>query len=150
MSPTPRRVASTRIVAQRRSLGLDPKRVTPGAIVVGLVRRFSNMETAAGRPATCGSNPLFKDCTAAARKLLPQGLETCVQSNRPRRPSGDLTGRGAGAVWKARGTFTGVGIVSSSLRHGSLTGAASGLASKAKGTHEGVAIDTSGFHHFRG
>jgi hypothetical protein len=49
---------------------------------------------------------------------------------------GDLTGQGAGTAWKARGTFTGVGIVSSSLRHGSLTGAASGLASKAKGTHK--------------
>lgn len=55
---------------------------------------------------------------------------------------GDLTGQGAGAAWKARGTFSSVGIVSSSLHHGGLTGAASGLASKAKGTHQGVAIDT--------
>ncbi len=74
-------VNGARVVAQRRSLGLDAKRATKGAIVADLVRRFCDRwrrpQGAADDPRW--SNPLFKDWAAAARKLLPtQGMVPCV------------------------------------------------------------------------
>jgi putative transposase len=75
-------VNGARVVAQRRSLGLDAKRTTKGAIVADLVRRFCDRwrrpQGAADDPRW--TNPLFKDWAVAARKLLPtQGLVLCVQ-----------------------------------------------------------------------
>jgi len=75
-------VNGARVAAQRRSLGSDAKRVTKGAIVADLVRRFRDRwkrpQGAADDPRW--TNPLSRDWAVAARKLLPtQGLEPCVQ-----------------------------------------------------------------------
>jgi putative transposase len=75
-------VNGARVVAQRRSLGLDAKRVTKGAIVADLARRFCDRWR---RPLGATddprwTNPLFKDWATVARNLrLTQGGDPCAQ-----------------------------------------------------------------------
>jgi hypothetical protein len=72
-------VTSARVVAQR--LSLDAMRLTPSAIVVGLVRRFCDRWRrplgAADDPRW--SNSLFKDWAGAARKLLTQAIDPVTE-----------------------------------------------------------------------